>query len=209
MATGDTLKEATALLLEHDIDIVSRVIYLTEEINEHTINHIVKAIRYLSMLDAEAPINLHICSPGGDVGEMFHLYDVMRRTKCPIWTYGYGIVASAAVPILAAGDKRFGNVSLKIMIHQASQWMPDAYTNEQVSAAIAGQEFQREMFKILERHTKKTASFLEKVAVDRGQVWIDASKSKEWGIVDEIMQPVLKKKVLVKKKIPVKKRGAK
>jgi len=209
MASGETLKEATALLLEHDIDIVSRVIYLTEEINEHTINHIVKAIRYLSMLDAEAPINLHICSPGGDVGEMFHLYDVMRRTPCPIWTFGYGIVASAAVPILAAGDKRFGNVSTKIMIHQASQWGGDAYSNEQVSMALATQEMQREMFKILERHTKKTASFLEKVSVDRGQVWIGATKAKEWGIVDEILSPVTKKRAPVKRKAPAKKKAAK
>lgn len=135
---------------------------------------------------------------------MFHLYDVMRRTPNPIWTFGYGIVASAAVPILAAGDKRFGNISTKIMIHQASQWGGDSYSNEQVSMALATQEMQREMFKILERHTKKKASFLEKTSVDRGQVWIDATKAKEWGIVDEILPPVVKNKP-AKKRVPAKK----
>lgn len=204
-ASSDALKEATALLLEHNLDIVGRIIYLINDIEEDTVNSVVKSLRYLSSLSDTAPIKLHVCSPGGDVGEMFHLYDVMRRIKNPIETYGYGVVASAAVPILAAGDKRFASASLKVMIHQASQWQPDSFMNEQVSAALAGQDFQKEMFKILERHTKKTASFLEKVAVDKGQVWISAEKALEWGVVDEILPALVKKKRVTRKKVVRKK----
>lgn len=192
--TSDTLKETTSLLLEHDIDIVNRKIYLVDEINEGTVAHIVKGISYLTMLNALDPIKLHICSPGGVVGDMFHLYDVMGQTPTPIHTFGYGVVASAAVSILAAGDKRYGAPTLRVMIHQAWSGGEPAYMNEQLSAAEAGVMFQKELFKVLERHSKKSASYLEKASVDRGQVWLTAEKSKEWGIIDEVLVPVVKRK---------------
>ena len=53
------------------------------------------------------PIELMICSPGGNASEMFAIYDSMRvvRDGCEIETFGVGKVMSAGVLILAAGTK--------------------------------------------------------------------------------------------------------
>ena len=53
------------------------------------------------------PIELLICSPGGNASEMFAIYDTMRliRERCDIDTFGVGKVMSAGVLVLAAGTK--------------------------------------------------------------------------------------------------------
>ena len=67
------------------------------------------------------PIQLMICSPGGNASEMFAIYDCMRlvRDSCPIETLGVGKVMSAGVLVLAAGTKgkrRIGK-NCRVMIH--------------------------------------------------------------------------------------------
>ena len=62
------------------------------------------------------PIQLMICSPGGNASEMFAIYDCMRlvREGCPIHTLGMGKVMSAGVLVLAAGTKGKRKIGRKL-----------------------------------------------------------------------------------------------
>jgi len=69
-------------------------------------------------------IEFFICSSGGSVNDMFAIYDLMELVKRnrDIATFGYGRVASAAVPLLASGTtgKRHIAKRARVMLHHCS-----------------------------------------------------------------------------------------
>ena len=69
-------------------------------------------------------IEFFISSGGGAVSEMFSIYDLMSLVKNnrDIATFGYGKIASAAVPLLAAGTKgkRYIAKHARLMLHHCS-----------------------------------------------------------------------------------------
>lgn len=97
-----------------------RIILLTTEINNHVASLICAQMLFLESENNKKPIFFYINSPGGSVYDAYTILDTMEMLKCPIYTYGFGIVASAAAVILTCGQK--GNRSLlrrtRMMIHQ-------------------------------------------------------------------------------------------
>jgi len=69
-------------------------------------------------------IEFFISSSGGSVNDMFAIYDLMELVKRnrDIATFGYGRVASAAVPLLALGTagKRHIAKRARVMLHHCS-----------------------------------------------------------------------------------------
>lgn len=199
-------KEFSLMLMEHNVDVLSRTIYLLDDIEDDSVGSIVKGIRYLSMI-GDDPINLHICSNGGEVSQMFHLYDMIQHSSVPIWTFGYGVVASAAVPILASGAQRFVSPHTRLMIHQIMT-MPTPetggiYVNENLSMAYEEKQVQKLFFQLLGKHSNQTASFYETKSIDKGQVWFGSKQALTWGLVDgEITSPTSRtcKRTTIQKK---------
>ena len=66
------------------------------------------------------PIELHICSDGGDVFAGMSAMDKIINNSVPIHTYCEGMVASAATFLSVAGKKRFITKSSVMLIHQVS-----------------------------------------------------------------------------------------
>lgn len=64
------------------------------------------------------PIELHICSDGGDVFAGMAAVDKIINNSIPIHTYCEGIVASAATFLSVSGHKRFISKSSCMLIHQ-------------------------------------------------------------------------------------------
>ena len=64
------------------------------------------------------PVQLHLISDGGDAYSALAFYDRMVVSPCPIHVHAYGLVASAAVLILAAGAKRYMGESAWVMVHE-------------------------------------------------------------------------------------------
>jgi ATP-dependent Clp protease protease subunit len=85
--------------------IPERIIYLSGEVNEHSIAQVIAGIVILANQDNRAPITLLVSTYGGSVDEMFSLYDVIKHVSCPIHTIGLGKVMSAGVLLLASGKK--------------------------------------------------------------------------------------------------------
>jgi ATP-dependent Clp protease protease subunit len=69
-------------------------------------------------------IEFFISSAGGSVNDMFAIYDLMQLVKKnrDIATFGYGKIASAAVPLLAGGTKgkRYIGKHTRLMIHHCA-----------------------------------------------------------------------------------------
>ncbi len=67
--------------------------------------------------ESEKPINVVICSDGGDAMVALAFYERIKMSPCEITTTATGLVASAAVLILAAGKHRRMTKSAWVMVH--------------------------------------------------------------------------------------------
>lgn len=132
-ADGDDLDETKIFTMEkntNDTAPSGNKIYFFTDISKETILNLSKQIddvskqmkiaQYTYGFAAPPPIELHICSDGGDVFPSVGLVDKIINSEVPIWTYSEGIVASAATLISCAGHKRFITQRSCMLIHQVS-----------------------------------------------------------------------------------------
>src|SRR5665213_2468025 len=82
-----------------------RIIFLGDDVNEHTANLVVAQMLFLENQDPNKDIIFYINSPGGSVYDAFAIYDTMQFVKCGIQTVGIGVQASAAAFLLSSGTK--------------------------------------------------------------------------------------------------------
>ena len=88
-----------------------RIIFLGEEVNEHTANIVVAQLLHLAHEDPKKDISLYINSPGGSVYDGLAIYDTMQFIKPDVATYGIGLQASMGAFLLAAGHSSLQNAS--------------------------------------------------------------------------------------------------
>lgn len=96
----------------------NRVLMLDGPINLKMGSQLIANLLVLENKNPEAPITLLISGPGGDVYSGLGLIDVMHDISCPIYTVGYGLVASMSSVILACGDSRSVYPNTHVLLHQ-------------------------------------------------------------------------------------------
>ena len=118
MGRQDTLE----LLLQYGIDLRRRRIYLHAAIEsgdkpgEGAAEHVIRGLHQLDETP-NMPIELWINTPGGEIAEMFALYDVIRGCRNEVVTVGFGEVCSAGGLILVCGDRRMATENCLFMAH--------------------------------------------------------------------------------------------
>ena len=177
---------------ERSFDIYSRllrerIIFLGEDVNEHTANLIVAQMLFLESEDAKSPIKFYINSPGGSVYDFFAIYDTMNLVKPEVHTYGIGLCASAASMLLSAGTKgkRFILPSASVMIHQPSSGTTGKITDQEIDLK-EGIRIKKRLHQIL---ADNTGQEIIKIADDMERdYWMDAIGALKYGIVDKILK---------------------
>ncbi len=163
-----------------------RIIFLGEEVNEHTANVVVAQLLHLANEDPEKDIQLYINSPGGSVYDGLAIYDTIQYIKPDVQTIGIGLQASMGAFLLSSGAK--GKRSLlpnsRVMIHQPSSGTQGKVTDQEISL--------REALQLKERLAgllaKNTGQKLAKVKTDMERdFWMGADQAKEYGIVDNVI----------------------
>lgn len=166
-----------------------RIIFLGEEVNEHTANIIVAQLLHLAHEDPTKDISLYINSPGGSVYDGLAIYDTMNFIKPDVATYGIGLQASMGAFLLSSGakGKRHLLPNSRVMIHQPSSGARGVATDMEISL--------RETLRIKELlasiTAKNTGQKLAKVKADMERdYWMDATEAKEYGLIDKIVEKV-------------------
>ena len=163
-----------------------RIIFLGEEVNEHTANVVVAQLLHLANEDSTKDIQLYINSPGGSVYDGLAIYDTIQYIKPDVQTIGIGLQASMGAFLLSSGAK--GKRSLlpnsRVMIHQPSSGTQGKVTDQEISL--------REALELKERLAgllaKNTGQKLAKVKTDMERdFWMGAEQAKEYGIVDNVI----------------------
>lgn len=163
-----------------------RVIFLGEDVNEHTANLVVAQLLHLAYTDPDKDIKLYINSPGGSVYDGMAIYDTIQYIKPDVQTIGIGLQASMGAFLLSSGTKgkRVALPSSRIMIHQPSSGTQGKISDQEI-ALKEGLFLKQQLNKILAKNTGQKLSKIEK-DVDR-DFWMSAAEAKEYGIIDEVI----------------------
>ena len=170
-----------------------RIIFIGTPINDEIASAIVAQLLFLQMDDPKKDIHMYLNSPGGVVTGGMAIYDTMNYLSCDVSTYCIGMAASMSTVLLAAGTKgkRFALPNSRIMIHQPS----GGATGQASDISIAAREIIRwreKLNEVLAERTGKTADEIKKDS-DR-DFYMSADEAKDYGLVDEVMEPAEKKK---------------
>jgi ATP-dependent Clp protease protease subunit len=178
---GERAYDIYSLLLRN------RIIFLGTPINDQVANVIVAQLLFLSSEDPEAPINMYINSPGGQVYSGLAIYDTMQMITNPISTVAVGVTASFGTVLLAAGTKgqRYALPNATLHMHQVLGGVQGQASDIEIHARET-LRLKDLLTDILARHTGTTT---EKIDRDTNRdFFLDAKSAVEYGLVDQVME---------------------
>ena len=168
-----------------------RIIFLHDEVNEHTAGLIVAQLLFLQSEYPKKDIYMYINSPGGSVYDALAIYDTMQYLQNDIQTVGIGVQASAAAFLLSSGTKgkRFLLPNATVMIHQPSSGTRGKVTDQEIDLKES-LRVKRLLETIMAKNTGKK---LDKIHEDMERdFWMTAEESLKYGLVDKIINKPLK-----------------
>jgi len=165
-----------------------RIIFLGGPITDQVANSIIAQLLFLASKDPKKEIQFYINSPGGVVTAGLAIYDTMQYIKPPVSTVCVGMAASMAAVLLAAGTKgkRYALPNAEIMLHQVM----GGVTGEAVEIEITAKQIMKIKEKINKILAKHTGQPLERIEKDTDRdFYLSAPEAKEYGLIDEVIQP--------------------
>lgn len=165
-----------------------RIIFLGGAVTDQIANSIIAQFLFLASKDPQKEIQFYINSPGGVVTAGLAIYDTMQYIKSPISTVCVGMAASMAAVLLAAGTKgkRYALPNSEILLHQVM----GGVTGEAVEIEITAKQILKIKEKINRILAKHTGQPIEKIEKDTDRdFYLTASEAKEYGLIDEVIQP--------------------
>lgn len=177
---------------ERSYDIYSRllkdrIIFIGEEITEHTASLAVAQLLFLEAEDADKDISIYINSPGGSVTAGMAIYDTMQYIKPDISTICVGMAASMGAFLLSAGakGKRYALPNAEIMIHQPLGGAQGQASDIKIHAEHIIKT-KAKLNRILSANTGKPLDIIEK-DTDRDN-FMSADEACEYGIIDKVIK---------------------
>jgi ATP-dependent protease ClpP protease subunit len=117
---------------------------------------------------------------------MFALYDIMQQCSSPITTVGTGAICSAAVLLLASGDKRYATENSWLMAHKAT-FSHGGDADTVVAQADIAKKYEARHYELMDRHTNWSAAKWKRHEKNKGEVWMKPDEMLEAGVIDEIL----------------------
>lgn len=170
-----------------------RIIFIGTAIDDTVSNLIIAQMLFLQMEEPSKDIEVYINTPGGSVTSGLAIYDTMQFVKPDVNTYCVGQASSMGALLLCAGTagKRYALPHARIMIHQPWGGVQGAASD----ISIQAQEILRLRARIEEILAKHTKQPLDKIKKDTDRdYFMSAEEAKEYGIVDEVITNIAKKK---------------
>lgn len=164
-----------------------RIIFLGEDVNEHTANLVVAQLLHLAYEDSKKDIKLYINSPGGSVYDGFAIYDTIQYIAPDVQMIGIGVQASMGAFLLSSGTKgkRFVLPNSRLMIHQPSSGTQGKISDQEITLR-EGLYLKQKLNEILAKNTGQKLSKIEK-DTDR-DFWMGAKEAVEYGLVDKVIE---------------------
>lgn len=166
----------------------ARRIFISDGVDGHTANEIIRKLWYLELTDPGKPILFVINSPGGAVDSGFAIWDQVHMISSPVTTLITGLAASmgSVLSLCAKKGKRFATPNSRIMIHQPL--LSGVIKGQATDLEIQAKEMlktRNALIKIYEKATGKDFATIEK-AIDR-DTWMTPNEALEFGLLDGVV----------------------
>ena len=167
--------------------LIDRIIFIDEEITQHTASIVVAELLFLEAQDPDKDINIYINSPGGEVAAGLAIYDTMRFIKPNISTICVGRAASMAAVLLSAGTKgkRYALPNAEIMIHQPLGGFQGQASDIKITADHI-LDLKERLNRILAENTGQELSVIER-DTDRDN-YMTSADAAAYGLVDKVIE---------------------
>jgi ATP-dependent Clp protease protease subunit len=182
-----SLYEALHNQLATLVDYNDSIIFLNDEITDNTLTDLIIRMRSLlqNRKDKQAPVNLMINSPGGDVHEMLGIIDYIESLDVKVNTICRGRAFSAAAIILACGTgTRMMSKRSTVMFHQSSSFLGGKMSD--ISAYLDNvKNIEKTIYDILAEKTNKDQSWWKDNM--KTDLYLTAEQLKEFNVIDTII----------------------
>lgn len=187
-----TEQDAAILLLElrvntafdKGVDIETRTLQLVGGVDEKMFKRLDAGLSLLES-SSKKSITIRLNSFGGYPSDALAIIGRMKASTCKIVVEAYGMVASAATIILAAGEKRRMSEYCQFMTHQSSYEMGGKHKEN------------REIVNRAEKEEEIWASYMAKFSNETAEYWkslhdtgsdnyLNASECLQLSVIDEI-----------------------
>lgn len=174
---------------------LTRQITLYGEITSQKIEDIVNTIVYFNNIDLKnmmtikdyqpEPIQIYICSCGGELLPSLGLCQLIIYSPTPIITICSGECCSAGFMILACGHYRLATEGSVIMIHQMMGG--SAGTVKDCRVTLKSMEKTEEaMVKLLKEKTKLPDKFMEQIYNEQIDKYLTINEALKYKVIDNI-----------------------
>ena len=180
-ARGERAYDIYSLLLKQ------RIIFLTGAVYDQVSSLICAQLLFLESENPSKDISFYINSPGGVVSAGLAIYDTMQYIRSPVSTVCIGQAASMGSLLLCAGakGKRYALPNARVMVHQPSGGAQGQATDIEIQAREI-LSLRKRLNEIYVHHTGQPIEAIER-KLERDS-YMSAEESKEFGIVDEVVQ---------------------
>ena len=187
-------------LIEQGLDVDRKIIMLEGPIDHRSASFVGRAILLFNLIKPEQPITLIIDSTGGDVYSALAIYDQIKCSVAPVITIGKRVVMSAAVLLLAAGEKSFRYIypNTTVMIHGGSMGLQGKGIDVEDSL-IHFKDIENRFNVYLNECSKMKLKELDKISASGRDFYYTAEQAVDLGVVDAIIMPSKEIKKLSKK----------
>ncbi len=163
-----------------------RIVFLGTAINDEVANLLVAQFLFLESEDPDREINFYINSPGGVVTSGLAVYDTMQYIKSDVTTVCIGQAASIGALLLTAGaaGKRYSLPNTRILIHQPM----GGFQGQASDIEIQAKEIliiRKRLNEMMAHHTGQSLEVIERDT--ERDCFMNAQESKEYGLVDEVV----------------------
>lgn len=167
-----------------------RILFIHDWIDDDIATDIVATLLLKDHEDDEKKITLFINSPGGDIRNVFMIYDVMTIVKAPIETVCIGAAMDEAALLLAGGRKGM-RLATKNTIISVSQLVNNWHMHTNMTdAKNLMEQFKVDNDRLLEILSKATGKSVKQVREDFDRrTFFTAAKAMKYGLIDKIVTP--------------------
>ena len=180
-ARGERAYDIYSLLLKQ------RIIFLTGAVYDQVSSLICAQLLFLESENPSKDISFYIKSPGGVVSAGLAIYETMQYIRSHVSTVCIGQAASMGSLLLCAGakGKRYALPNARVMVHQPSGGAQGQATDIEIQAREI-LSLRKRLNEIYVHHTGQPIEAIER-KLERDS-YMSAEESKEFGIVDEVVQ---------------------
>ena len=171
-----------------------RDVYLIGDIDKDSARVVIERLRELAN-DSRKPITMYMNTAGGNVTDGLALHDairllVMQGIEITVVVQGMAYSMGSVVLQAASPGRRLAFPHSWIMIHEPAKWAGWQSTTAAAQHLDRLKQMQGQIYRILSERSGKP---LRQIIRDtkRTDLYLDAARSLEYGLIDQILGPVV------------------